>query len=299
MQIQISIQRPILTLAAIVAIGVFALSTVQTKKSTPLHAQAMGGDNTAATVAKASQDIQREQTKQAVLGQKKEIYEYQLKLLEEQAVASKNAQDMANVSEARKTLLAIIKDKTASEKLLTDALNALWDAQGTEIDTSMSGQIDFELVQAPVPLTQGISAYFHDNDYKAHFGFDHLADDIRAAQGTPIQAPADGVVVQAVDNGLGYSYLVLSHADGKYQTVYGHVSKMLVRAGDTVLAGNTVALSGGAIGAPGSGPYTTGPHLHFAMKRRGADGKYRLLDPLPYLLNATDRILNDQIESGG
>ncbi len=302
MQIQISIQRPILTMLAVAGIGMWAVTSLsatgsQAAAATQAEDHAIGGEHDAAVIAKASLDVGREQTKQLVLEHKKEIYEYQLQLLEQQAASTQSAQDREKVTQTRQTLLSIIKDRAASEKLLTDALYALWDAQGTEVDDADIAT-DFSLDQAPVSLTQGISAYFHDNEYKAHFGFDHLATDIRTAQGTEIHAPADGVVVQATDNGLGYSYITLAHADGQYQTVYGHVSRIDVRTGDAVHAGDIIGLSGGAVGARGSGPYTTGSHLHFAMKHRGSDGKYRLIDPLPYLLHANGRIVNDQMESG-
>jgi len=62
----------------------------------------------------------------------------------------------------------------------------------------------------------------------------------------------------------GYGYIALKHPEG-YVTVYGHVSEILVGKYDFVKAGQLFARSGGAIGTPGAGPMTSGPHLHFEM----------------------------------
>lgn len=129
----------------------------------------------------------------------------------------------------------------------------------------------------PVRPTRGISAYFRDSSYRAHFGFDHNAIDIPQTQGTQIHAPADGVVYKVRDNGYGYSYLILAHAGG-FMTVYGHVSEFLVDYGEKVTKGQVVALTGGMPGSKGAGLMTTGSHLHFEVMK---GGKY--VDPLDYL----------------
>ncbi len=129
----------------------------------------------------------------------------------------------------------------------------------------------------PVSPSSGITAYFHDAGYRSVFHMEHNAIDIRAAQSTPVRAPADGVVYKAKDNGYGYSYLILAHQGG-FMTVYGHVSEFRVEQGDTVFAGQVVALSGATPGTKGAGLMTTGPHLHFEVMK---GGKY--VDPLDYL----------------
>ncbi len=129
----------------------------------------------------------------------------------------------------------------------------------------------------PIAPLRGISAYFQDASYKAHFGFAHNAIDIPAAQGTPIKAAADGFVFKAKDNGLGYSYIVLLHKNG-YMTVYGHVFEILVSTGDFVKAGETIGLSGGKPATRGAGPYTTGPHLHFEVIKDKSH-----VDPMIYM----------------
>ncbi|MBO8127069.1 MAG: peptidoglycan DD-metalloendopeptidase family protein [Firmicutes bacterium] len=98
----------------------------------------------------------------------------------------------------------------------------------------------------------------------------HEGIDIEAAQGTPIKAAAAGrVALSGWVGGYGYT-VILEHADG-FSTVYAHASKLLVQAGDLVQAGQTIA----EVGSTG---LSTGPHLHFEVRRSG-----QAVDPREYL----------------
>ena len=106
----------------------------------------------------------------------------------------------------------------------------------------------------------------------------HNGIDIGIPVGTPIKAIADGKVTAVWDDkryGGGYSVRI-EHANGM-ASGYAHLSEQLVQPGQSVLKGDTIALSGGARGAPGAGK-SSGPHLHFALFSRGS-----AIDPLPIL----------------
>ena len=86
----------------------------------------------------------------------------------------------------------------------------------------------------------------------------HYGVDIAAPTGTPVKAPADGVVSMA-HNDMFYSggTLIVDHGHG-LSTVYMHLHKILVEAGQRVDQGDVIA----QVGATGR---VTGPHLHWGM----------------------------------
>jgi len=85
----------------------------------------------------------------------------------------------------------------------------------------------------------------------------HYGVDMAAPTGTPIHAPADGVVTLCDDYYLNGGFTLIDHGQG-VSTAYLHQSKRLVKAGDSVKRGQRIGL----IGATGR---ATGPHLHWAM----------------------------------
>jgi murein DD-endopeptidase MepM/ murein hydrolase activator NlpD len=89
----------------------------------------------------------------------------------------------------------------------------------------------------------------------------HTGLDVAARYGTSIQAAMDGRVTFVGTKGGYGRTVVVSHADG-YETLYGHCSKILVKRGQTVKKGQSIA-------KVGSSGYTTGPHLHFEVRRHG------------------------------
>jgi murein DD-endopeptidase MepM/ murein hydrolase activator NlpD len=86
----------------------------------------------------------------------------------------------------------------------------------------------------------------------------HAGLDLPAKYGTPIYAPASGVVVMAQKKGAYGNFLLLTHAYG-FKTAYGHLSKFAVRSGEFVNKGQVIAY----VGSTGR---STGPHLHYEVR---------------------------------
>ena len=85
----------------------------------------------------------------------------------------------------------------------------------------------------------------------------HYGVDMAAPTGTPIRAPADGVVAISDEYYLDGGFTLIDHGQG-VSTSYLHQSRRLVQAGEVVRRGQRIGL----IGATGR---ATGPHLHWAM----------------------------------
>ena len=276
MEIRIHVPRPLLTFTAIAVFllwwtGIVAMN-FGVKKA---QVDGSGGGAASTLVANATQDFDRERVKQSVLERREEILRYELQILEQEALKEKNPGKLKDLEETRSVLLSIIRQRAESEKLLKLSLEQLWDAEGTVYsDLAPSPGVSFLL---PAEPAWGLSATFLDSAYRERFGVPHYAIDIPIAQESAVKAARDGTVLKVALNGLGYSYIVLSH-DGQMETVYGHISAAMVKEGERVRAWQMVALSGGRPGTPGAGLLTTGPHLHFGVRVGGT-----LVDPEPYL----------------
>jgi murein DD-endopeptidase MepM/ murein hydrolase activator NlpD len=116
------------------------------------------------------------------------------------------------------------------------------------------------------PLHSAIGDRFGPRDAAFHPGVD-----LPAPTGTPVHAAAVGRVVLAAPTSGGYGNLVVVKHSNGVETLYAHLSRILVAAGQPVTVGSLLGL----VGATGE---TTGPHLHFEVRVRGA-----AVDPLPAL----------------
>ena len=137
--------------------------------------------------------------------------------------------------------LEVAKENTV-EKLNIDTTESIEDINGIKVAT--------------LPVTGTISSRYGVSSkirVSTHTGLD-----IAATTGTPIKVVADGTITFAAYSG-SYGYLVkVDHGNG-VETWYGHTSKMLVKEGQAVKAGDTIAL----VGSTGN---STGPHLHFEVR---------------------------------
>lgn len=108
-------------------------------------------------------------------------------------------------------------------------------------------------------ISSGFSMRFHPilQKWRAHLG-----TDFAASSGTPARTVGDGVVEFAgTQNGYG-NVVFVRHRSG-HETLYAHLSKIMVRKGQNISQGQTIGL----VGATG---WATGPHLHFEFRVNGA-----------------------------
>lgn len=101
----------------------------------------------------------------------------------------------------------------------------------------------------------------------------HTGMDFSASTGTEIYATGDGVVVNVEKKNRGYGYhVIIKHGFG-YQTLYGHMSKILVRKGQKVMRGEVIGL----VGNTGT---SVAPHLHYEVHKEG-----KAVNPANYYFN--------------
>lgn len=125
-----------------------------------------------------------------------------------------------------------------------------------------------------------ITAYFWDPSYPYRQVFEHNAIDIATPQGSPVKAAASGYVAKAktCTTASCYAYVMIIHSSG-ISTVYGHLSHVGVVQDQYVTRGDLIGYSGAKPGTVGAGPFTTGAHLHFEVRKNGIP-----TDPLKYLV---------------
>ena len=140
---------------------------------------------------------------------------------------------------------------------------------------------DLEIaLQNPLKGNYNITSYFgyREGAYSDHKGIDVTGD-------KNIYAAGNGVVSKTYTEELGGNIVVITHTstDGKtYQTLYAHLKTILVKKGDSVVAGETIV---GIMGSTGTG--STGVHLHFQFQEVDSNGSViEYFNPLSLFVGA-------------
>ncbi len=177
-------------------------------------------------------------------------------------VALGAASELPDTKAVNPTVLAGLQDSSAGAELLDQRQeeNADRAARGQETAPKVS--------EDDVWLLPIDGDYTFTSPYGVRWGKLHAGIDLSAPEGTLYKSVHAGVVKKAgYDGGFGYA-ITIEHPDGS-RAVYGHSSRLFVRKGDTVKAGQVI----GAVGSTGA---AYGTHLHFGFY----DPKQRWADPV-------------------
>ncbi|MDD5926611.1 MAG: peptidoglycan DD-metalloendopeptidase family protein [Firmicutes bacterium] len=185
--------------------------------------------------------------------------------------------------EEKKATLAARKTDLAAEKTSLDAKKKEFEAEEDKLKAE-ADRLTAEIINLmdkdspyvggeftwPCPASRYISSSFGNrlhptlNVWKFHTGID-----IGCSAGKNIVAAASGKVIMSQWYG-GYGNCVMIDHGGGIVTLYGHASKLLVSKGQVVKQGQVIAL----VGSTGR---STGPHLHFEVRKNG-----QYIDPMSY-----------------
>ncbi len=173
-------------------------------------------------------------------------------------------------------------DMEADLKKLEDQLKKQEEEERKRLEEEERKRLEEEARQNAIKYSGGmfrwpLDNYFNvtsDYGYRIHPIYKtwrlHNGIDIGAPTGTPIKAAYDGTVTTMTYSSSAGYYVMVNHGSGIY-SVYMHCSKFVAKVGQTVKAGDTIAL----VGSTGS---STAPHLHFSVRLNGS-----YVDPAPYI----------------
>ena len=150
-------------------------------------------------------------------------------------------------------LLATMQDLTPVLKGISDKVNSLQNS------VDKIGNISQGSWQ--MPMKGEVSQIFK--------GKDHHGIDIAASLGTPVEATRKGEVKSVGWSDIYGNVVIVDHGGGM-ESLYGHLQGISVKVGYPTIAGTR-------IGTCGSTGNSTGPHLHFEIRKNG-----QAMDPLPY-----------------
>ena len=191
-------------------------------------------------------------------------------------IAAQKIVSKSQHSQARKELLAKQQKSTDKIKLVEqssyidfiddiepeiDIFTEGWNSKSVnpfkESDVPESQVIDVRGYYMPVP-----GPVTSNYGYRPKFGRFHKGVDLHLKMNDTVRAAFDGKIRLVNNEPKGYgNYVIIRHPNG-LETVYGHLNKHLVKANQTVKAGEPIGL-GGSTGR------STGPHLHFETRFMG------------------------------
>lgn len=205
------------------------------------------------------------------------LQELQVKIAQTRYEMSRLSTQSAQLAQAVTNML-----EQQQDAIIAAAMQAVWTQLQLWLQSNSVGQIGTSAGHStkyrfiwPEPQAQisqpfGPTTYWFEPPYGSYPHF-HTGIDLVEPFGSPVYAADDGVVALVGSSSSGYgNYVVIAHLGG-LDTLYGHLSTALVKAGQQVTQGTVIGLEG-------STGNSTGPHLHFELR---IDQKP--VDPSPYL----------------
>jgi murein DD-endopeptidase MepM/ murein hydrolase activator NlpD len=212
-------------------------------------------------------------TKHTVIESKKQQEERQIKkiaVLQKQADQQQQKMSL-QVGRTKQELTKIQKDRITLEKALEEYERTSREIEAAIRQDEQKGPGDIGTGHMIWPakgrLSSGFGWRYHPVLRKKKL---HNGQDIAIPSGTTVKAADSGVVLVSGWRGGYGNFVAIDHGNG-ISTCYGHNSRLLVQVGEKVQKGQPIALSGNT-------GLSTGPHLHFEVRRNGTP-----INPIPYL----------------
>ncbi len=214
---------------------------------------------------KQRQRMQFEQERETLLGETMEELDSRSKMLEDlfrsiDIIIPKKKKILLHNEESGGLFHEVSPLEAQKDELVSRLDFYLKKASAIPLGKPLNGRITSRFGKRRDPLNGRVS--FHDGI------------DIRGRRGAKIYATANGIVTLAGYNGGYGNYVEVQHGDG-YKTAYAHMKKILVKRGQRVHRGDIIGL----VGNTGR---STGPHLHYEIRRNDTP-----LNPAKYMYVAT------------
>lgn len=206
-------------------------------------------------------------------GKKKELEEQKDAILLTKTKLESRRRDLASATRAKEDYMGRLEKEVKAYEKEYDKLVDLSKEYEAEIvrRSRNTGPYSGGIMEWPVPGRTNISSYF---GYRIHPIFKtkklHTGIDIPAPTGTAIVAANPGTVIYSGTLG-GYGKTIMIDHGGGIVTLYAHNSSLVVKEGQEVKRGDTIAKAG-------STGVSTGPHSHFEVRKDGV-----CVDPMSYL----------------
>lgn len=186
--------------------------------------------------------------------------------------------DSESVSQAMATVREFFTSGSSLAVFGSGVTDVATNGNASEEPFSPMGGEDLETFEAteitsfaPYVTTDKMLSPVENGEYTSYFGYRtnpitgqwsfHTGLDIAAQEGTKIRSALSGTVTTVGEDSRAGKYVIVTHSDS-FQTFYCHCSEILASEGMKLIKGETVAL----VGSTG---WSTGPHLHFEVRRNG------------------------------